>query len=119
MFFLTKRVEELEAEGNKNMATFEQNTNETIEKIVRNLDTITNSIVDLYGKIEELNKSVERIEKLTATEEKESQSEFNYEVCYFCGGSGVVMVDDYIGGSYAKACPDCRGTGKIKIKGDV
>ena len=101
------------------MATFEQNIMETIEKIISSLDTISKSIVELYGKVDELNKSIERIEKLTATEEKESQSEFNYEVCYFCGGSGVVMVDDYIGGSYAKACPDCRGTGKIKMKGDV
>ena len=46
------------------MATFEQNTMDTIEKIVRNLDTITNSIVDLYGKIDELNKSVEKIFKV-------------------------------------------------------
>ena len=96
------------------MATFEQNTNEIIEKIVGNLNAITDCIKDLYEKIEELNKSVERIEKLTATEEKESQTDLNEVVCDFCGGSGVVMVDDYIGGSYAKACPDCRGTGKIK-----
>lgn len=48
------------------MATFEQNTNETIEKIVRNLDTMTKSILDLYEKIEELNKSIERIKELTS-----------------------------------------------------
>ena len=98
------------------MSTFEQNTNETIEKIVRNLNTITDCIKDLYGKIEELNKSVDKIKELTVKEETESQTEFNYEVCDLCGGSGVVIVDDYIGigEPYAKACPDCRGTGKIK-----
>ena len=99
------------------MATFEQNTMETIEKIVRNLDTITNSIVDLYGKIEELNKSVERIEKLTATEEKESQTDPNEVVCDFCGGRGYIMFDD-INGRYIRDCLKCHGTGKIKVRGE-
>lgn len=48
------------------MATFEQNTNETIEKIIGNLDLMTRSILDLYEKIEELNKSIERIKELTS-----------------------------------------------------
>ena len=100
------------------MATFEQNTMDTIEKIVRNLDTITNSIVDLYGKIDELNKSVEKIETLTATENKESQTDHNEVVCNFCGGRGIVMIDDCIERTYPKTCPDCHGTGKIKVRGE-
>ena len=88
--------------------SFEQNTMETIEKIVRNLDTITNSIVDLYGKLDELVKSVEKIKKLTAIEEK---------VCDFCGGSGRV-INAEITGTYVVQCPRCDGTGKIKVRGE-
>lgn len=112
------------------MATFEQNTIETIEKIVRNLEAITDSIVDLYGKIKELNKSIEKIKELTVSEEKESQSGLNgimeqienLEVpitddCDFCSGTGCVLFDDY-GGQYIGKCPICHGTGKTPTKGD-
>ena len=46
------------------MATFEQNTMETIEKIIRNLDTMTKYILELSNKVEELNKSVDRVQEL-------------------------------------------------------
>ena len=100
------------------MSTFEQNINETIEKIVRNLNTMTNSIVDLYGKIEELNKSIEKIKELTTKEEKESEKDLDEDICFLCGGFGHVVCVD-IGGEYIKTCPNCHGTGKnYEVKGD-
>lgn len=87
------------------MTTFEENTNETIEKIVRNLDTMTKSIVDLYGKIEELNKSIDRVVELINCENE----------CSHCNGSGLLEVEP---GAYI-TCYECDGTGKIKLKEDA
>lgn len=110
--------------------SFEQNTNETIEKIVGNLNAITDCIVDLYGKLDELNKSVEKIKELTSKEKNEPQTGLNgimeqienLEVpitddCDFCCGTGCVLFDDY-GGQYIGKCPVCHGTGKNKVRGE-
>lgn len=109
------------------MTTFEQNTNETIEKIVRNLNTMTNSIVDLYGKIEELNKSIERVKELTVKEEVPC-IEIKYAIgdtsevpcimcdgsgCSFCNDTGKMTVDEDI---YEVPCPLCGGRGYIFIE---
>lgn len=80
--------------------SFEQNTIETIEKITRNLETMTHSILDLYGKLDELNNSIEKITKIIAVEEVEEG------MCPYCKGTGNLASP----GRYLR-CHVCNGTG--------
>ncbi len=89
-----------------------------IEQSIKTANSMSKSIIELYNKIDILTKRVEELESMLAkTEIKESQGELDEKVCDFCGGRGLVIYEDF-SGRYTKPCPDCHGTGKIKMKGE-
>ena len=125
------------------MATFEQNIMETIEKIISSLDTISKSIVELYGKVDELDKRVgskvidnyamthklvknqhtvtqhmidiyTNIEGLTKRVE-ELERGIKTETCPVCEGDGCVEVEP---GAFVD-CHVCKGTGKINVMSNI
>ena len=87
--------------------SLEQNTMGDIEKITETLELITKYMVDLNGKIEELNADILKIKELVDDESLE-------ETCPYCDGTGTLPA--YTG--VFSTCPTCQGTGVINTKGE-
>ena len=73
---------------------------ELFGQVIKTANTMSNTIIELYGKIDILTKRVEELERGTKT-----------ETCPICEGNGYIEVEP---GAFCD-CNVCRGTGKINV----